>query len=151
MIEEVATHEQLERCWAIRLEVFVEEQKVSEDEEIDAIDLLESTVHFLASRDGVDLGTARIVAEEAGRCHIGRVAVRKLARGTGVGRELMEEAARIAVERCPDSRGNLEIVISAQEHAIPFYESCGYVLVSGERYLDAGIWHRDMVAHFSRQ
>jgi len=36
------------------------------------------------------------------------------------------------------------VVLSAQERAMGFYERCGYRAAGGGRYLDAGIWHRDM-------
>ncbi|MDO4888344.1 MAG: GNAT family N-acetyltransferase [Actinomycetaceae bacterium] len=147
MIDVVATDEQLERCWAIRLEVFVGEQKVPDDEEIDALDIEERTVHLLASRDGADLGTLRLYPDGPGVCHIGRVAVKRSARGLGVGRELMDRAAQVALERFGDD-GGVEIHLSAQEQAIGFYEACGYELIDGPHYLDAGIWHRDMVGHF---
>lgn len=144
MIEIVSTKAGLERCWKIRQAVFVTEQNVPVEEEIDAIDSLDTTIHLIFVRDGVDLGTARIVAEAPGHCHIGRVAVLKEARGTGAGKALMNAGAKVASEQLADSNGNLTIEISAQEHAISFYEGCGYQLVAGERYLDAGIWHRDM-------
>ena len=55
MIEIVSTREQLERCWLFAREVFVEEQRVPE-EEVDALDTAPETIHLLASRDGRDLG-----------------------------------------------------------------------------------------------
>lgn len=75
MIELVTTRAQLERCWAIRFAVFVDEQQVPLDEEVDQLDTAPSTIHLLAVVDGKDVGTLRILPEEAGHCHIGRVAV----------------------------------------------------------------------------
>ena len=144
MIEVVSTREGLERCWAIRMEVFVEEQRVPVEEEVDALDTAPETIHLLASHDGRDLGTARILPEEPGHCHIGRVAVLAAARGLGVGRELMDAAGQVALERCAGPDGTVEIRLSSQEQAMGFYRSCGYEVLEGERYLDAGIWHRDM-------
>ncbi|MDN6487650.1 MAG: hypothetical protein L0K34_09230 [Ancrocorticia sp.] len=129
MIELVTTRAQLERCWAIRFAVFVDEQQVPLDEEVDQLDTAPSTIHLLAVVDGKDVGTLRILPEEAGHCHIGRVAVSGLARGTGVGR--------------------VRIELSSQEQAMGFYRACGYEVVSGKRYLDAGIWHEDMVQEVS--
>lgn len=144
MIEIVTTRGQLERCWAIRMEVFVDEQRVPVDEEVDALDVAPETIHLLASRDGRDLGTARILPEEPGHCHVGRVAVLAAARGLGVGRELMDMAGQVALERCGGPEGNVDIRLSSQEQAMGFYRSCGYEVLEGERYLDAGIWHCDM-------
>lgn len=117
----------------IRFTVFVEEQKVPVEMEIDEWD--PQCVHALARSDtGEVLGTGRLLPDG----HIGRMAVLAGARGLGVGsallRSLMEEARR---------RGHAATVLSAQTHAIPFYQRHGYVVVSGE-YLDAGIPHVDM-------
>lgn len=149
LIEVVNTPEQLERCWAIRMEVFVVEQSVPASEEVDALDSAPGTIHLLAVRNGIDVGTARILPEGPGHCHLGRVAVRAAARGHGVGRELMEAAGQEALARCAGPDGIVEILLSSQEHAMDFYRSCGYEVVNGQRYLDAGIWHQDMVAYKS--
>lgn len=115
---------------AIRYSVFVEEQLVPEDLELDEFDAL--SVHALA-RDvyGGAIGTGRLLPDG----HIGRMAVLRKARGQGVGsallRALMDESRR---------RGNREAVLSAQVHAAPFYARHGYV-TEGEPYDDAGIPH----------
>jgi predicted GNAT family N-acyltransferase len=44
----------------------------------------------------------------------------------------------------------VRVDIEAQEHAIPFYSRLGYALVDDRRYLDAGIWHRDMALDLPR-
>ncbi|MGO1591209.1 MAG: GNAT family N-acetyltransferase [Ancrocorticia sp.] len=150
-IETVATTDQLERCFAIRFAVFVDEQRVPPEEEMDALDRADTTIHLLASVDGEDLGTLRVLGEGAGHCHIGRVAVHSRARGTGMGRLLMERAGEVALERCADDQGHLRIELSAQEQAMGFYQACGYSPVSGERYLDAGIWHQDMALELTRK
>ncbi|MGV9182287.1 GNAT family N-acetyltransferase [Arcanobacterium canis] len=140
-IVEVRTQAELKRAWDIRFDVFVGEQQVPVEEEIDELDLAENTLHILAVVDGTDVGTARLLTDGPGRYHIGRVAVRSEARGTGVGRELMEYLARTAAER---SGGKAEILLSAQEQAMGFYASLGYEVVDGHSYLDAGIPHQDM-------
>jgi predicted GNAT family N-acyltransferase len=117
----------------IRFAVFVEEQNVPADIEIDAWD--PQCLHALARGEaGEVLGTGRLLPDG----HIGRMAVVAGARGHGVGsallRTLMEEAQR---------RGHEATVLSAQTHAVPFYQRHGYVVVSGE-YMDAGIPHVDM-------
>jgi predicted GNAT family N-acyltransferase len=121
------------RAAPIRFAVFVDEQKVPADAEIDAWD--PQCVHALAlDADGTALGTGRLLPDG----HIGRMAVTAEARGRGVGSALltalMEEARR---------RGHARAILSAQTHAIPFYERHGYRVVSGE-YLDCGILHVDM-------
>jgi predicted GNAT family N-acyltransferase len=117
----------------IRFKVFVEEQKVPEESEIDERD--PQCVHALAlGEDGKALGTGRLLPDG----HIGRMAVLPEARKLGVGSALltalMDEARR---------RGHAQAALSAQTHAIAFYRRHGYAVVSGE-YMDCGIPHVDM-------
>lgn len=145
----VTSSEMLERCFAIRREVFVDEQGVPGDEEIDTLDFTESTIHVLALHDGADVGTARLLYDSPGRVHIGRVAVREQARRLGVGRALMEALQRVALQSYGDDAG-VRVALSAQLRAVPFYTSLGYALVDGCTYLDAGIEHQDMELRVSR-
>lgn len=117
----------------IRFKVFVQEQKVPEESEIDERD--PQCVHALArGDDGRPLGTGRLLPDG----HIGRMAVLPEARKLGVGSALlvalMDEARR---------RGHAQAALSAQTHAIAFYQRHGYAVVSGE-YMDCGIPHVDM-------
>ena len=57
-IEVVTTQAQLEECYAVRFEVFVEEQKVPADEELDDLDVFRPDARHLiglARRDPGDL------------------------------------------------------------------------------------------------
>ena len=136
----------------VRLEVFVVEQAVPLAQEIDARDFLATTIHVLdAGADGAALGAGRLLRDPVrpGRVHLGRLAVRRIARGTGLGARLvaaLEDAAlRGADSAAPaPGGGGITVVLSAQERAMGFYERCGYRAAGGGRYLDAGIWHRDM-------
>ena len=143
----------------VRLEVFVGEQAVPFTLEIDARDFLATTIHVLAvGADGAALGAGRLLRDPArpGRVHLGRLAVRRIARGTGLGARLvaaLEAAAPTALAPAPGAGApgpaipgvaGITVVLAAQEQAMGFYERCGYREVGGGRYLDAGIWHRDM-------
>lgn len=143
----------------VRLEVFVGEQAVPFALEIDARDFLATTIHVLAvGADGAALGAGRLLRDPArpGRVHLGRLAVRRIARGTGLGARLvaaLEAAAPTALALAPGAGApgpaipggaGITVVLAAQEQAMGFYERCGYREVGGGRYLDAGIWHRDM-------
>lgn len=143
----------------VRLEVFVGEQAVPFVLEIDARDFLATTVHVLAvGADGAALGAGRLLRDPArpDRVHLGRLAVRRIARGTGLGARLvaaLEAAAPTALAPAPGAGApspavpggaGITVVLAAQEQAMGFYERCGYREVGGGRYLDAGIWHRDM-------
>jgi predicted GNAT family N-acyltransferase len=152
----VTSREDLERAWQVRTEVFVEEQHVPLEEEIDALDTAASTTHVLAvDQAGTVLGTGRLLSDPAhpGEVHLGRLAVRAAARGRGVGARLVVAIEGLAlaehavlVDGAPGGADRLAVTVelSAQEHALGFYRRLGYELVDGERYLDAGIWHRDM-------
>ena len=117
----------------VRFAVFVEEQQVPVEIELDEFDLL--SVHALAfDAQGRVLGTGRLLPDG----HIGRMAVLRQARGAGVGSALLRALMDAAC-----ARGNREVLLSAQAHAIAFYERFGFV-VEGEEYDDAGIPHRMM-------
>ncbi|MFD0274499.1 GNAT family N-acetyltransferase [Kitasatospora sp. NPDC127111] len=130
----------------VRREVFVVEQGIAEEEEWDDLD--GTSEHLLAvGADGRPLGTARLIhGEQAlkltggieGRVLLGRLAVVRTARGTGLGAELVR-----AVEAAGVARGAREVELHAQVRAMGFYERLGYV-AEGPEYLDAGIPHRTM-------
>ncbi len=132
----VARTEDLGACLALRRAVFIEEQAVPEDLEIDGLD--GEAIHLLATRDGHPVGTARLFLKgDTGK--IGRVCVLREARGQGIGAALM----RAAVEELR-GLGMAKAKLGSQVHAIPFYEGLGFA-AEGPVYDDAGIPHRDMV------
>lgn len=142
IVEKVSTADQREECYAIRMDVFVDEQKVPVAEELDDLDVAPTTVHVLVRDvDGAAVATGRLLTDPAHPdvVHVGRVAVRREARGAGVGRILME-----ALHDCARAwrGGSVRVELSAQEQALAFYRRLGYTIEPG-RYLDAGIWHRD--------
>jgi predicted GNAT family N-acyltransferase len=122
-----------DRARAIRYAVFVEEQGVPVELEWDEWD--EPSWHALAVlADGTAVATGRLLPDG----HIGRMAVLKSARGTGVGAKildaLMDQAARL---------GCTELILHAQTHAAPFYARAGFEPV-GEEFEEAGIPHVEM-------
>jgi tRNA(adenine34) deaminase len=117
---------------AIRFEVFVEEQNVPAEEEIDANDPL--SIHAIAWTDGTAAACGRLLPDG----HIGRMAVRQPYRGQGVGGLVLQHL----IERARQ-RGDREVVLSAQTHALGFYEKFGFA-AEGAEYLDCNIPHRDM-------
>jgi len=116
----------------IRLVVFVEEQGVPAELEMDEMDA--KCIHALAFDDSRAVGTGRLLPDG----HIGRLAVLKEFRGKGAGGALLAKLLEAA-----KSRGDREVVLSAQVHAVPFYQAYGFELF-GEVYEEAGIPHRDM-------
>ncbi len=122
-----------EHAQALRIEVFVVEQGVPIELEWDEGD--EVSTHAVAyDETGQPVATGRLLPDG----HVGRMAVRKSARGKGIGatvlRTLIDEAQR---------QGYRELVLHAQSHAIGFYLRHGFV-PEGEEFIEAGIPHRRM-------
>lgn len=116
----------------IRYAVFVEEQGVPREIELDERDA--ACVHAIARLDGRAVGTARLLPD----AHVGRMAVLAECRGRGVGCRLLEALLERARER-----GDREVALSAQVQARGFYERHGFAAF-GEVYEEAGIPHQDM-------
>ena len=117
----------------IRFEVFVEEQKVPAELEMDHMDAL--CLHAVAyDAAGAPVGTGRLLPDG----HIGRMAVRQVARGSGVGGALLQVLMAHA-----RSRGDQQVVLSAQSHAAPFYQRHGFA-IDGAEFFEAGIAHINM-------
>lgn len=124
-----------EICFNLREIVFVKEQNVPIEIEIDEFD--DIAVHFLVINDSKPIGTGRIIGEN-NTGSIGRVAVLKEARGIGAGAFLMKEMISYCKIQDYD-----KIVLGAQEHAIGFYEKLGFKICS-DQYMDANIPHYKM-------
>lgn len=116
----------------IRQSVFVCEQHVPLAFETDHLD--SHCQHVLAHWNGWAVATGRLTP--AGR--IGRVAVTKPLRRRGVGRQVMEILLAVA-----KAEGHRQVVLSAQCHAIPFYEKLGFY-AQGLMYQEVGIDHITM-------
>ncbi|GII99480.1 putative GNAT family N-acyltransferase [Sediminihabitans luteus] len=154
-VERVHDAAGLAEAHGLRFEVFVDEQDVPAEEEVDALDTHPTTTHVLV-RDagGVVVGTGRLLTDAAhpGEVHVGRVAVARSARGLGVGAVVMAALERIALdEHAVDVAGahRVRVLLSAQVQAAGFYERQGYE-VFGPVYLDADIDHRDAVKVLER-
>lgn len=136
---------EMSSCYAIRNAVFIQEQQVPIEIEMDSYD--KSAIHILAISGDVPCGAARLVITEEKNGNkvgkIGRVCVLKDKRGCGIGRKIMEFAVE-ELHRLIGS-GN-KARLGAQVHALKFYESLGFELIPGEEeYMAAGgVPHRDM-------
>jgi predicted GNAT family N-acyltransferase len=131
-----ARSDELALCFDIRREVFVAEQGVPVDEEIDGRDA--RCLHFLAFVATDAVGTARLRFTDDGHAKAERVAVRRAVRATGAGTLLMR-----ALEAEARARGHDRLVLNAQVPVLPFYEKLGYV-IDGPEFKEAGIAHRAM-------
>lgn len=115
----------------LRGQVFISEQHVPPALEWDEHDV--TAQHLLAIHQGQEIGCARIVVNQ-----IGRMAVLAQWRHQGVGKALLDAAIQVIRQQ-----GYTHAKLSAQVHAIGFYQRAGFVISSSE-YQDAGIAHVDM-------
>ena len=127
MIKILETKEELNLGFALRIKVFVEEQKVPMELEFDEKDNSENTVHIGFFDNNKLIGVARLIDKEY--------------RGQGIGRELIIGCENIAQQIL---KRKIIIELSAQIQAENFYKSLGYNRVNDIIYLDAGIEHVDM-------
>ncbi len=133
----VQTEEELKVCFEIRKKVFIEEQKVTYEEEFDEFDKLNNTKHFLLSLNENLIATCRLRITQDGQ-KIERVAILKEYRNKGYGKLFMQKV----LEYCK-LQNNKRVYLYAQENVIPFYEKLGF-LAYGESFLDARIPHKAM-------
>jgi predicted GNAT family N-acyltransferase len=114
----------------IRHEVFVLEQGVSIEIELDSFDAV--SLHAVAyDTAGRALATGRLLPDN----HIGRMAVLRQARGLGIGGQILERLVQRGVQE-----GRSHFVLGAQTHARGFYQAHGFV-VEGAEFIEAGIPH----------
>ncbi|MDF2926873.1 MAG: GCN5-related N-acetyltransferase [Paenibacillaceae bacterium] len=142
----VSTQEELEACFSIRIKVFVEEQKVPSELELDEYDASPEASHHILLVDGdKPVATGRWKIYEEGTAKLQRIAVLKEYRSGGIGRLLMQ-----ALEDNAREAGMEEAVLDGQLYAEGFYQRLGYRTVSEEPFLDADILHVRMVKSLKR-
>ena len=133
------TNEELYAVLKLRFEVFVIEQNCLD---IDPDGKDKVSMHLMLEDDGKIIGCARILPPKVSydEPSIGRIALDKSYRGTGLGREI--------VQKCIDFIHNImkirEIRISGQEYLLNFYKSFGFVVTKGP-YLEDKIPHYQML------
>lgn len=121
---------------AIRKKVFIEEQHVPEEIEVD--DLEDKTEHIVGYSNNLPVAAARVLPIYGNAWKIQRVAVLNHYRGRRIGQKMMLE-----IETCALNKELSELVLGAQDHAIDFYTKLGFV-IEGKGYQDAGIPHHTM-------
>ena len=141
MIKILRSKEELNLGFALRIEVFVKEQKVPIELELDDKDYSDNTIHIGYFDDDKLIGIARLIDLDKDVIHIGRVVIDKEYRGQGIGRELIIGCENITQQIL---KRKTIIELSAQIQAEKFYESLGYNRINDKIYLDAGIEHVDM-------
>lgn len=135
---EITTAAELEQAFAIRRDVFVKEQGVPLEAELDAFDTLgEGTTHVLVLDGELAVGTGRFRLKD-GVGKVERVCVLQQARGTGVGNIIMEK-----IEQLARTQGFKKLKLHGQTHAERFYHQLGYETTS-EEFIEENIPHVEM-------
>lgn len=121
----------------VRYDVFVVEQNIPVELEWDEMDA--ACIHAVAyledrSERGLAVGTGRLLPDG----HIGRMAVTKQARGSGIGGAILEALMREA-----EKRGDRSVLLNAQTQAETFYGRYGFVR-DGAEFEEASIAHIQM-------
>lgn len=124
---------------AVRRAVFIDEQGVAEDVEMDDKD--DEATHFViydrADEHAVATARVRVTDDETAKAE--RVAVLSGYRGNGLGSRLMD-----LVEDEARDRGCSRVLVHAQTTVRDFYAALGYETV-GEEFEEAGIPHVEMI------
>ncbi|WP_249870101.1 GNAT family N-acetyltransferase [Oceanobacillus saliphilus] len=128
--------EELEHAYQVRMNVFVDEQHVPAEEELDEHDA--TAIHFVAYDNEKPIAASRLrFVEEYGKLE--RICVLKEYRGHSHGKYMILEMEKVITDK-----GYKKAKLNAQTHAEAFYKKLGYETVSGE-FLDAGIPHVTMI------
>jgi len=135
-IQIVNEDHELAQCMHLRRVVFIEEQEVPEELEIDGDD--DACFHVLAKIDTTPVGAARFRYLED-KAKVQRVCVPAEQRGKGIGLEIM----KFIINQAREDKEVSFVSLSSQTHAIKFYEKLGFATY-GDEYIDAGIRHFDM-------
>ena len=126
-----------ERAGRVRQAVFIEEQGIAPDIEMDGDDA--TALHALVTnRLDQPVATGRLLVLSPGVSRIDRMAVHKALRGSQLGRQVLDALVQAAADR-----GDHQVVLHAQTSAQAFYERAGFE-ATGPRYEEAGLPHVPM-------
>lgn len=133
--KKITTAEELQTALDIRRKVFIEEQQVPEEEEIDGFDALDAPCdHILVYYQEQPVGAGRLrVVEGFGKLE--RICILEEFRKYGLGKEII-----LGLEQIAQEKGLTKVKLEAQTHAEGFYEKLGYKS-EGEEFLDCNIPH----------
>jgi predicted GNAT family N-acyltransferase len=118
------TPAEMETAFAIRLRVFVEEQGIPAELDLDGDD--EQAHHVLVYATGRAVATGRVLVSDSGEAVLARIAVLPDCRGLGLGRIVVRELEEIAVEA-----GATSLRLHPHHYLERFYQELGYKKVPG--------------------
>ncbi len=136
VVKQVESEPEMEAAIGVRFRVFVAEQSVPPEEELDEADA--TATHAIALYQGLVVGTGRLLWLEDGNAQIGRMAVDQDWRRKGVGGRILE-----FLEELARSRGIPRCVLHAQEYVKSFYAAHGYA-EHGDVFMEVDIPHVEM-------
>ena len=145
LVKLVETEAELEGAINVRMRVFVVEQQIPAEVELDEADA--TATHAAALAGSSIVGTGRLLAVEGdpeGTCRIGRMAVDQEWRRHGVGGKVL-----LFLEEQGRGQGYTHCLLHAQEYVKAFYAGHGYS-ERGEVFLEEGIPHVEMVKDLQR-
>ena len=135
-IKRLESEQEWEQVMQLRQEVFVKEQGVPPELELDGKD--SSAVHFLVLVEAEIVGTCRLRSKnKVGK--VERMAVKKEFRNQGMGSQLLKHVVQFA-----EAEGLAKLTLHAQKQAVGFYQQQGFEITSSEIIQEAGIDHFQM-------
>ena len=136
VVKLVESEPELDSAMQVRFRVFVSEQGVPPEEELDEADAV--AIHAIALVDGQVVGTGRLVFDDDDRARIGRMAVDIQWRRQGIGGRVLAFLEDTAL-----AEGAQSVTLHAQEYVKSFYAAHGY-REHGSTFLEANIPHVEM-------
>lgn len=135
-IIQAVSESEMDQVFKVRKIVFVEEQRVPLDREIDAFE--KESTHFLGREGHQPIGASRLrITGNQGKLE--RICILSDYRGQSLGKQMIYH-----MEQSLKDQNITKAKLNAQTHAISFYERLGYEVVSDE-FIDAGIPHQTMI------
>ena len=135
-VKRLDSQHEFEAIKVIRARVFIEEQGISPDLEIDEFDA--AALHAVAYLSGDIVGTGRLIIDNETEARVGRMAVEFSRRGHGIGSAILgfleNEALKLGIKT---------VILHAQNYVKEFYVNSGYH-EHGDTFMEAGILHIEM-------
>lgn len=135
IVKKITNESQLQHAFKIRTTVFVEEQNVPPQDELDEYE--NTAVHFLAYANDQPVGTARYRYTDKG-IKLERFAVLKEFRQHGLGKALVN-AVMNDIAASQDNQGKV-CYLHGQVPVVKFYQSFGFE-PEGDQFDECGIMH----------
>jgi len=132
----VTSDVELQEAFAVRRQVFVREQDISEDLVFDGHD--KEALHMVVKDGEKVIGSARVRFLTDNRSKLERMAILKRYRRKGIGREML-----LFLDAVWKDKQVQQVIIHAQLEVVPFYKLCGFDEV-GLPFREAGIKHIKM-------